>query len=127
MVRFVVLLLTVSLCVPAQLPPPAPHSPTPEVERLESLIDELTALKSQVSQTEVKIDGLLRALCEQRGSLLTKPTYNALKITPEDSGPAEVKKPLIRCKALTSSGKRCTRSAMDGQRYCKQHALAHQK
>jgi hypothetical protein len=122
MVRFVVLLLTVGLCMPAQPPPPAP-----EVERLESLIDELTALKSQVSQTEVKIDGLLRALCEQRGSLLSKPSYNALKLAPDDGGPAEVKKPLVRCKALTSSGKRCTRSAMDGQKYCKQHALAHQK
>ena len=122
MVRFVLLLLTVGLCFPAEIPPPVP-----ELERLDSLIEELSALKLQVSQTEMKIDGLLRALSEQRGALLTKPTYNALKVTQDDGVPAEVKKPLIRCRALTSSGKRCTRSVMDGQKYCKQHTLAHQK
>lgn len=124
MVRSVVLLLIIGAGLSAQTPPVAP---TAEAERLESLIEELTALKSQVSQSEAKIDAVLRALCEQRGSLQTKPTYNALKVTQDDSGPAEVRKPLIRCKALTSSGKRCTRSVIDGQRYCKQHALAHQK
>lgn len=124
MVRSVVLLLIFGAVLSAQSPPAAP---APEVERLESLIEELTALKGQVSQSEAKIDAVLRALCEQRGLLQTKPAYNALKMTQEDSGPAEVKKPLIRCKALTSSGKRCTRSVIDGQRYCKQHALAHQK
>lgn len=122
MVRLVVLLLTVSLCIAAQTPPPVP-----EAERLERLIEDLTALKSQVAETESKIDALLRALSEQRGSLLTKPTYNALKITQDDGGPAEVKKPLIRCRALTSAGRRCTRSVLEGQKYCKQHALAHQK
>lgn len=122
MVRLIVLLMTVTLCIPAQAPPPAP-----EVERLDGLIEELTTLKGQVSQAETKIDALLRALSEQRGSLLTKPTYNALKVAPDDGGPAESKKPLVRCKALTSSGKRCTRAALDGNRYCKQHALAHQK
>ena len=122
MTRLFVLLLTAGLCLPAQAPPPAP-----EVDRLDGLIEDLTALKTQVSETESKIDSLLRALSEQRGSLLTKPTYNALKITPDDGGPAETKKPLIRCRALTSAGKRCTRSTLDGQKYCKQHALAHQK
>lgn len=94
---------------------------------MERLIEELTTLKSQVAQVETRIDAILRALSEQRGSLLTKPVYNAVKIAQDDSGPAEVKKPLIRCKALTSTGKRCTRSVLDGHRYCKQHALAHQK
>ena len=125
MVRFAALLLLIGICLSAQTPAAAP--PTPEVERLESLIEELTALKSQVAQTESRIDAILRALSEQRGSLQTKPTFNALKLTQEDTTPAEVKKPLIRCKALTSAGKRCTRAVLDGQRYCKQHALAHQK
>ena len=122
MVRFVLLLLTMGLCLSAEVPPPAP-----EVDRLDSLIGELSALKLQVAQTEAKIDELLRALSEQRGSLLTKPTYNALKLTQDDGGTPETKKPLIRCRALTSAGKRCTRSVLDGQKYCKQHALAHQK
>ncbi len=122
MIRLNVLLLVVGLCVSAQSPPTVP-----EVDRLDTLIQELTSLKTQVSQTEGKIDSLLRALCEQRGSLQNKPVYNALKITPDDGGPVETKKPLIRCRALTSSGSRCTRSVLDGQKYCKQHALAHQK
>ena len=83
MTRLFVLLLMAGVCLPAQAPPPAP-----EVERLDSLIEELTSLKSQVSQTETRIDSLLRALSEQRGALKTKPTYNALKVTPEDNGPA---------------------------------------
>jgi len=128
MARFVLLILMVCACFAGDVPPAAPAS-VAELERLDSMIEELSALKAQVSQTEAKIDGMLRALSEQRGALLTKPaSYNALKVTQQDDGgPAEVKKPLIRCKALTSSGKRCTRAVIDGHKYCKQHTLAHQK
>lgn len=105
--------------------PPAQH----ELERINSLIEELTALKAQTSAIEGKLETLLRALQEQRGALQVKPAaYDALKASSATAdSPADAKPATVRCAALTSSGKRCTRAAMEGSRYCKQHALARQK
>jgi hypothetical protein len=105
--------------------PPAQH----ELERINSLIEELTALKAQTAAIEGRLETLLRALQEQRGALQAKPTaYDALKATAGAAdSPAETKPAAVRCAALTASGKRCTRPAMEGSRYCKQHALARQK
>ena len=103
-------------------PPPAP-----ELERLDSLVAELITLKSQTAAIEARIDAILRALSEQRGVLQSKPpAFNALRVSEADPAP-DTKKPLVRCAALTSNGKRCTRAAAEGARYCKQHQLAHQK
>lgn len=111
------------MCALAQAPPAQPQ---PELERLESLITELTALKSQVAAVEGRIETLLRGLSEQRGSLQNRPAFNALKNV-ETEGPADVKKAVVRCAALTGDGKRCSRAAVEGSRYCRQHQLAHQK
>jgi hypothetical protein len=97
------------------------------LERLDSLVAELVTLKAQTAAIEARIDVMLRALSEQRGALQSKPqAFNALRVTEADPG-SDNKKPLVRCAALTSSGKRCTRAAGDGSRYCKQHQLAHQR
>ncbi len=99
----------------------------PEVERLESLIEELTAMKTQVASLEARIDTVLRRLSEQKGALQTKPpAYNALRNIESDPAP-DAKPPAVRCAALTASGKRCTRAAADSSKYCKQHQLAHSK
>jgi hypothetical protein len=100
--------------------------PSAELERLDSLIQELTALKARVSDVEGKIDVLLRGLSEQRGALQNKPAYNALNHVETDNTP-DKRQPQVRCAALTSEGKRCTRAAVEGARYCKQHQLAHTK
>jgi hypothetical protein len=119
------------LCLLAHAEPPS--APVPgELDRLTTLIDEITALKSQVSAMEARLDGLLRTLSEQRGVISApRPGYNAVTGTggaaynPADA--PDPKKPVVRCAALTSSGTRCTRAAADGSRYCKQHMLARQK
>lgn len=100
-----------------------------ELERVNSLIEELTALKAQTAAVEARLETLLRALQEQRGALQVKPAaYDALKASSVVAdGPADAKPVTVRCAALTGSGKRCTRGAMEGSRYCKQHALAKQK
>lgn len=112
-------------CLKAGAQPPQNH----ELERMNALIEELTALKAQAAALETRIDTLLRAMSEQRGALQVKPAaYDALKATAgaPDSAP-DPKPAVVRCAALTSNGKRCTRAAQEGSRYCKQHALARQK
>lgn len=123
--RVLVLTCVMATGLWARSDPPAQH----ELERINSLIEELTALKAQTSAIEGKLETLLRALQEQRGALQAKPAaYDALKSSPAAADPpADTKPAMVRCGALTSSGKRCTRAAMEGSRYCKQHALARQK
>jgi len=124
MPRLAFLLLALVASLPAQ---PAQTPAQPEAVRLDSLIEELTALKSQVAAVEARIDALLRGLSEQRGALQApKPAYNALKSVATDP-PADTKPPVVRCAAITSAGKRCTRAAAEGSRYCSQHKVAHQK
>ena len=119
-------LLLCLACVAVGGEPPAARNP--ELERLNALIEELAALKAQGTALETKIDVLLRAMSEQRGALQAKPaSYDALKAAAAVDSPADPKPAVVRCAAITSSGKRCTRAAMEGSRYCKQHALARQK
>lgn len=119
-------LLLCLACVAVGGEPPAARNP--ELERLTALIEELAALKAQATALETKIDVLLRAMSEQRGALRAKPaSYDALKAAAAADSPADPKPAVVRCAAITSSGKRCTRAAMEGSRYCKQHALARQK
>ena len=98
---------------------------SPELERTDSMILQLTDLKAKVAAIETQIDGLLAALSEQRGALASSKTYNALEHVQDVQ--ADSKKATARCAALTSKGDRCTRAALDGSRYCKQHQLAHTK
>jgi hypothetical protein len=97
------------------------------MERVDSMIEELTALKKQVGEVEARLDAILRALSEQRGALQAKPAaYNAITAAVADS-PADKKPVAVRCAAITSAGSRCSRAAVSGSRYCRQHQLAHQK
>lgn len=114
-----VLLLVVPLLVIAQ------DKVSPELERTDALIRQLTELKAKVSAIESELDGLLAALAEQRGALASTKSYNALEHV-QDS-PADAKKATTRCAAVTSKGDRCSRAAVTGSRYCKQHQLAHMK
>ena len=120
----------IALCLFLLLPLHQAQTPAqtqPEVERLENLIEQLTAMKTQVAALESRIDTILRGLSEQKGSLQTKPAaYNALRNIEPESGP-DTKPAAVRCAALTASGKRCTRAAADSSKYCKQHQLAHSK
>lgn len=124
MSRPLVLICALAATLAAQTPAQAP---TAEMERIDSLIEELTALKKQVAEVETRLDAMLRAMSEQRGALQARPAaYNAITATVADS-PADRKPVSVRCAAITAAGTRCTRAATPGSRYCKQHQLAHQK
>lgn len=124
--RCLSLLLAAAAC--AAEPPPAAPAPG-EAERVSALIEELAQLKAQVSAVQERLETLLRQLSEQRGALQNRPAYDALK--PQATAPApdqpDRKPPVVRCAAITNSGKRCSRPAAPGSRYCRQHMLAHQK
>ena len=120
-------LVLVLLSIRALADPPAASAPA-EAERINTLIEELTQLKAQVAAVESRLEALLRALAEQRGALQNRPTYDALKQQTESTPDAPDRKPpVVRCAAITNSGKRCSRAALPGSRYCRQHQLAHQK
>jgi len=124
-VRLSALLILLAIAV---LPLPAAPPPQDEVERLNSLIEELNQLKAQVASVEARLEQLLRALSEQRGALQNRPSFDALKQTAEPpADQPDRKPPVVRCAAITASGKRCSRPAVPGSRYCRQHQLAHQK
>lgn len=119
------LLVAILLPLAASTQPPAN---APELERINGLIEELTALKAQAAAIETRIDALLKALAEQRGALQQNPpAYNALQNLSDAPDPNPKAAPLRRCAAITSSGKRCTRGAVENSRYCKQHQLSHAK
>jgi hypothetical protein len=108
--------------------PPAASSCAGEADRITALIEELTQVKAQLADAEARLEKLMRALSEQRGALQNRPAYDALKQTAEPAPDAPDRKPpVVRCAAITNSGKRCSRPAVPGSRYCRQHQLAHQK
>jgi len=108
--------------------PPSSGACAGEGERITALIEELGQLKAQLADAEARLERLLRALSEHRGALQNRPVFDALKQTVEPpADQPDRKPPVVRCAALTASGKRCTRPAAPGSRYCRQHQLAHQK
>jgi hypothetical protein len=114
------LLLTAGTAVSEEKPPT-------ELERTEQLIEKLNELRGKASTLENEIDNVLKALIEQRGSLQNPKTYNALEHVQAEGDAPDAKKPAVRCAAVTAKGDRCTRAAVPGTRYCKQHELAKQK
>ncbi|MEJ5368069.1 MAG: hypothetical protein WHT08_07115 [Bryobacteraceae bacterium] len=99
-----------------------------EAARIETLIAQLTELKSRLAETEAQLDALLRTLSEQKGAVANPPRFDALQQPAEPAAGAPDRKPaVVRCAAITASGNRCTRPAAPGSRYCRQHQLAHQK
>jgi hypothetical protein len=113
------LLLVVPLLIVAQ------SKISPELERTDQLIQQLTEMKAKVGAIESQLDTLLTALAEHRGTLVNPKSYNALENLQD--APADARKATARCAALTSKGSRCTRPAVEGSRYCKQHQMAHTK
>lgn len=124
-----VLLLLASAAAPAGEPPSPPPAAAGEAERISALIDELAQLKAQVAAVEERLESLLRQLSEQRGALQNRPAFDALRQQASAAPPDQPdrKPPVVRCAAITNSGKRCSRPAVPGSRYCRQHMLANQK
>ncbi len=125
-----------SLCVAAaclliHLPvfgdPPAAVSG--ELQFTERTLAELQSLKTDVQSLQSRLDALITALSERRGQLQNaKPVpFGGVAPVSTAADRPDTRPPTVRCAALTKDGTRCTRPALQGQRYCKQHALAKQK
>lgn len=105
------------------------QAPSPEAQRIEQTLSSLQAMKARLNEMQSEVDGLIRALSEQKGQLSAQPPAfggSAATSTAYADSP-DKPKPTVRCAALTKEGDRCTRPAVSGARYCKQHALSRQK
>lgn len=123
--RAIAIALLLFYAVPA-LPQQA-QAPSPELERVERSLQTLTELKAKVAAIETQIDQLIAELSEQKGAIQNRKPAAFGGVSGMNDGPADPSKPKAsRCAAITSKGERCTRPAVAGSRYCRQHQLAHQ-
>jgi uncharacterized small protein (DUF1192 family) len=102
-------------------------APPPEIERIEKTLQALTELKTKVSAIEHEVDQLIAELSEEKGAAANaKPApFGGISSSYVDSADPAKPKP-VRCAALTAKGERCSRAAVPGSRYCRQHQTAHQ-
>ena len=124
--RLVALILLFLFATPAF--PQQEQAPPAELERVDRTLQTLAELKTKVAEISAQIDQLIAALSEQKGAIQNRKPAPFGGVGDFSSGPADAAKPkAVRCSAITAKGERCTRSAVPGSRYCKQHLVAHQK
>ena len=118
-VRLHVLLTTVLLLALASAQSPPPAASAGKKEHLERR----AAILRQMAETRAKLSALeldLQLLEESRSAEPTAPPPTAWREEP--STPDGVpKKTSVRCLSVTRDGKRCTRPAEAGTKYCWQH------
>ncbi|MGD0577690.1 MAG: hypothetical protein ABSC08_02055 [Bryobacteraceae bacterium] len=101
------------------------QAPPGELERVEKTLQYATDLKAKLAAMSAQLDQFIAELSEQKGALQNKKPAPFGGIA--DSGPADPAKPkAARCAAMTAKGERCTRPAVAGSRYCRQHQVARQ-
>lgn len=124
-------LVAAAACLLTLLPvsgePPA--SVAEDLQFTERTLAELQSLKGDLAGLQSRVDALIAALSERKGHLQNaRPApFGGVSSAASVSDRPDTKPPTVRCAALTKEGARCTRAALPGQRYCKQHALAKQK
>ena len=127
--RLVALILLFLFAAPAF--PQQEQAPPPELERVDQTLQALAELKTKVAAISAEIDQLIAGLSEQRGALQNrKPAaFGGIGLIGDASAaPTDRVKPKpSRCAAITVKGDRCTRSAAQGSRYCRQHLVARQR
>jgi hypothetical protein len=118
-----IVLLVVTLVSPASSQ--QEQAPPGELERVEKTLQYATDLKAKLAAMSAELDQFIAELSEQKGALQNKKPAPFGGIA--DAGPADAARPkAARCAAMTAKGERCTRPAVTGSRYCKQHQVAHQ-
>jgi hypothetical protein len=95
---------------------------------VERTLQTLNDLKTKVAAISAQIDQLIAELSEQKGAIQNrKPAAFGGIVEVSGGGSADPSKPkAARCGAITAKGERCTRPAVPGSRYCRQHQVAHQ-
>ena len=107
--------------------PQQTQTPPPELERVERTLQTLADLKTKVAAISAQIDQLITELSEQKGAIQNrKPAAfgGIVEVSGVSADPSRPK--AARCGAITAKGERCTRPAVPGSRYCRQHQTAHQ-
>lgn len=126
--RVALILIVLLVGAPAIADPPA--SVPGELEHTEAVLEQLVELRAQVTAMGERLDALIRATSERKGAVANaKPAPFGGAVT-QGAGVADrpdQRPRVVRCAALTKDGERCSRAALPGQRYCKQHALAKTK
>lgn len=123
--RLAAVLLLLTLVCPAFAQQPEAKPVPGELERVDQTLQYATSLKAKLAAIEAELDQLIAALSEQKGAIEhAKPAPFGGIV---DTGPADSARPkAARCAAITAKGERCTRPAVPGSRYCRQHQVAHQ-
>jgi hypothetical protein len=99
----------------------------PQLERIEKTLQTLTELKAQVSAIQAAIDQLIAELSVEKGAVANAKPAAFGGVSEFSTNPADPARPKpVRCAAMTAKGERCSRAALPGSRYCKQHQTAHQ-
>ena len=106
-----------------------PPSVSEEIQFNDRTLAEIQAMKAEIQAIQTRLDALIASFSERRGLLQNaKPApFGGSVAVPAVADRPDQRPPTVRCAALTKDGTRCTRPAVQGQRYCKQHALAKQK
>jgi hypothetical protein len=106
-----------------------PKTVSEELQTVERTLAELQSLKNDLQATEARVDALIALWSERKGQLQNThpPAFGGSGPYSSEADRPDVKPATVRCAALTKDGTRCTRPAVPGQRYCKQHLLARQK
>jgi hypothetical protein len=101
------------------------QAPSSEARRLDQTIEAMQAVKQRLNELQTEVDGLLRLLSEHKGALTAQPApFGGPAATAAAVIEPDKPRPVSRCAALTKDGSRCTRAALPGARYCRQHGLA---
>lgn len=117
----VLIFLALSLALRAQ-------APSGEAGRIGATLEALESIKSRLNEMQAEVDSLIRALSERKGALSAQPApFGGVPQPASFADSPDKPKPVVRCAALTKDGLRCSRPAVAGARYCKQHGLARQK
>lgn len=106
------------------------QAPPPELERIEKTLQTLNELKAKVAAVEQELDALIAELSVQKGAVANAKSAPFGGVAGVSGGasdsPDRAKPKPGRCAAITAKGERCSRAAVAGSRYCRQHQTAHQ-
>jgi hypothetical protein len=98
--------------------PPKKTSPEEYLKKRAELLRQVGDLKAKLAALEIE----LQLLEEERAAagVAPPPAGSTWRDSPDPAKPARA-----RCASVTKDGKRCTRAAEPGKKYCWQHATAH--
>lgn len=119
------LIFLMCVSVTAQSPTPSAtptHKPTHQERRAE-LLRTMQELRAKLQALELELQLIEEEKQNAPAEVTASPAAGWRETTRPDGRKDEeaVKKARPRCSAFTSNGKRCTRSAESGSKYCWQH------